>query len=287
MAKKLIVSLLPGATEMIVAVGGIDQLIGISHECDWPPAVRSLPRVTTTPIDVSRSSAEIDRAVRDAVAGGRAVIGIDASVLQSLRPDIIVTQQLCEVCAVADGEAVRLAAVMDPAPEVLVLSGTTLAGVWEDIRQVGRAIGRGADGERVATALAADVTAMSRQKPVRRPRVVAIEWLEPLFLAGHWVPEMIAAAGGEDVGAAAGDHSVVRAWDDVMALEPELVFLILCGFDEARARDELERLGDRRARDWLADRIVVVLDGNAHTSRPGPRLVEGIRLMRGALNALA
>jgi iron complex transport system substrate-binding protein len=270
---------------MIVAVGGIDQLIGISHECDWPPAVQSLPRVTTTPIDVSQSSAEIDRAVRDAVGQGRAVIGIDAKVLQSLRPDIIVTQQLCEVCAVADGEAVRLAGVMHPAPEVLVLSGTTLSGVWDDIRRVGRAIGRDADGERVATALTAAVTAMSRQKPVRRPRVVAIEWLEPLFLAGHWVPEMIAAAGGEDVGAAPGDHSVVRAWDDVMALDPGLVLVILCGFDEARARAELERLDDVRVHEWLADRIVVVLDGNAFTSRPGPRLVEGIRLMREAIAA--
>ncbi len=270
---------------MIVAVGGIDQLIGISHECDWPPSVRSLPRVTTTPIDVSRSSAEIDRAVRDAVAEGRAVIGIDANVLRSLHPDIIVTQQLCEVCAVADGEAVRLAAVMDPAPEVLVLSGTTLAGVWNDIRRVGRAIGRDADGERVAAALRAEVEAMSQEKPLRRPRVVAIEWLEPLFLAGHWVPEMIAAAGGEDVGAAAGDHSVVRAWGEVMALDPELVFVILCGFDEARAREELERLGDRRARAWLADRTVVVLDGNAFTSRPGPRLVEGTKLMREAIEA--
>jgi iron complex transport system substrate-binding protein len=286
-AKKLIVSLLPGATEMIVAVGGIDQLIGISHECDWPPAVRSLPRVTTTPIDVSRSSAEIDRAVRDAVAERRAVIGIDAAVLRSLRPDIIVTQQLCDVCAVADGEAVRLAAVMDPAPEVLVLSGTTLSGVWDDIRRVGRAIGRAEDGECLATELAEEVAAISRQEPTRRPRVVAIEWLEPLFLAGHWVPEMIAAAGGDDVGAAPCDHSVVREWRDVMALNPDLVFVILCGFDEARARDELERLNDQRARDWLARKTVVVLDGNAFTSRPGPRLVEGVRLMEAAIGARA
>jgi iron complex transport system substrate-binding protein len=270
---------------MIVAVGGIDQLIGISHECDWPPAVRCLPRVTTTPIDVSRPSAEIDRMVRDAVAAGRAVIGIDANVLQSLRPDIIVTQQLCDVCAVADGQAVRLAAAMDPAPDVLVLSGTTLAGVWDDIRHVARMMGRDDDGERVATALADAVTAIGRQVPPRRPRVVAIEWLEPLFLAGHWVPEMVAAAGGEDVGAEPGSHSVVREWEEVMALDPELVFVILCGFDEARARAELELVKDQRVRDWLAQRTVVVLDGNAFTSRPGPRLVEGIGLMAQAIGA--
>jgi iron complex transport system substrate-binding protein len=284
--KKLIVSLLPGATEMIVAVGGGDQLIGVSHECDWPAMVRSLPRVTTTPIDIRESSAAIHRAVQDTVAAGRAVIGIDADLLRSLRPDIIVTQQLCDVCAVADGEAVRLAAVMDPAPEVLALSGTTLAGVWDDIRRVGAAIGRAREGEGVATALAGEVTAIAHEAPRRPPRVVAIEWLEPLFLAGHWVPEMIAAAGGIDVGAAAGSHSVVREWNDVMALDPELVLVILCGFDAARGGAELDRVRDPFIRDWLAAREVAVLDGNAYTSRPGPRLVEGIRLMRAAIQRL-
>ena len=286
MTQKLIVSLLPGATEMIVAVGGAAQLVGISHECDWPPSVQSLPRVTTTPIDATRPSAEIHAAVQSAVAGGRSVIGIDAETLRRLHPDIIITQQLCEVCAVADGEAVRLAAVMDPAPEVLVLSGTTLTGVWDDVRRVAGAIGHAAEGERVATALAEEIGAIASVVPLRRPRVIAIEWLDPLFLAGHWVPEMIAAAGGEDVGAVAGSHSVVHGWRDVMALDPELVFIILCGFDEARAHLELDRVRDPAIRAWLTRRAVVVLDGNAYTSRPGPRLLEGTRLMANALRTL-
>jgi len=283
-AKKLIVSLLPGATEMVAAMGGAAQLVGVSHECDWPEAVASLPRVTVTPIDGRQPSAEIHRAVQHAVAEGRSVIGIDAGMLRELQPDVIITQQLCDVCAVADGEAMRLARVMDPPPEVVVLSGSTLAGVWNDVRRVGVAIGREAEAHAVARKLEADVAAIAARPMTDRPGVVAIEWLEPLFLAGHWVPEMIAAAGGRDLGAAPGSHSTIREWDEVMALDPGLVFVILCGFDAARGHAELARVTDGRIRDWLDARRVVVLDGNAYTSRPGPRLVEGIRLMAEAIS---
>jgi iron complex transport system substrate-binding protein len=281
---KLIVSLVPAATEIVVAVGGGEQLVGVSHECDWPERVRSLPRVTTTPIDPGRPSAAIHLAVRDAVAAGRSVIGIDAATLRALQPDVIITQQLCDVCAVADGEVHQLAAVLERTPDVVVLSGTTLAGVWNDVRQVGTAIGREAEANVVALRLAEQVAVVAAKAPARRPRVVAIEWIDPLFLAGHWVPEMIHAAGGVDVGAVPGSHSVVHSWDAVMALEPEVVFVALCGFDETRARAELASLRDQRLLDWLAVRPVIVLDGNAYTSRPGPRLVSGIRLMQDALS---
>jgi len=267
---------------MVVAVGGEHQLVGISHECDWPGSVRHLPRVTTTPIDPAQSSAHIHDAVQIAVAAGRSVIGIDAAVLRALAPDLIITQALCDVCAVADGEAHRLAAVMTHPPEVLVLQGTTLGGVWQDLREVGKAIGREREAEQAADALQREVAAIAADAPGHRPRVVAIEWLAPLFLAGHWVPEMIWAAGGIDVGATAGSHSVVHAWDAVMALDPDVVLVILCGFSEDRARTELASITDPPVRNWLASRQLVVLDGNAYTSRPGPRLVEGIRLMRAA-----
>jgi iron complex transport system substrate-binding protein len=282
-AEKLIVSLLPGATEMVAAMGGAAQLVGVSHECDWPEAVASLPRVTVTPIDGSQPSAEIHRAVQHAVALGRSVIGLDAVVLRALHPDVIITQQLCDVCAVADGEAMQLACVMDPPPEVVVLSGSTLGGEWDDIRRVGAAIGHAAEADVLALRLEADVAAIAAHARTDRPGVLAIEWLDPLFLAGHWVPEMIAAAGGRDLGAATGSHSTIRAWDEVMALDPDLVFVILCGFDAARGRHELRQITDERARDWLGKRQVIVLDGNAYTSRPGPRLVEGIRQMAAAL----
>jgi iron complex transport system substrate-binding protein len=284
MARNLIVSLLPGATEMIVALGARDQLVGISHECDWPPEIQSLPRVTATPIDPARSSGEIDRAVREAVAAGRAVIGIDADALRRLAPDLIVTQVLCDVCAVADGEAIRLAEAMTPAPQVIALEGKTLRGVWDDIRNLGAAIGRLDDGEALTKRLEREVAEITAHtNGAARPRVVAIEWLDPLFVAGHWVPEMIAAAGGVDVGAVPGSHSVVHEWDAIMRLEPDLVFVILCGFDERRAWAELAAITDSTARDWLASRRVVVLDGNAYTSRPGPRLVDGMRLMAAAI----
>lgn len=283
MADKLIVSLLPGATEMVAAIGGVSQLVGVSHACDWPPAIESLPRVTITPIDATRSSLEIHRAVQAAAGAGQSVIGIDAEVLRTLRPDVIITQELCDVCAVADGEAIALARAMTPAPEIVTLSGTTMDGVWRDIRTVGHAIGRASEAASLTSQLEAEIAAIAARARTRRPRVVAIEWLDPLFLAGHWVPEMIAAAGGLDVGAEAGTHSVVRSWDQVIALEPDLVLLALCGFSEERARLELEQQSDTHARDWLATRRVAVLDGNAYTSRPGPRIVDGIRRIEAAL----
>jgi iron complex transport system substrate-binding protein len=282
-----IVSLLPGATEMLAALGAIDQLVGISHECDEPPEVRALPRVTATPIDPTRSSAEIHAAVQQAVAEGRQAIGIEAEALLALRPDVIVTQMLCDVCAVADGEAMRLARVMDPPPRVVALDGRTLDGVWDDIARLGASIGRTVEGERLADSLRTEGTTLAEQYRRAVPlRVVAIEWLEPLFLAGHWVPEMIAAAGGVDVGATAGSHSTVRDWAEVIALDPDVVLVILCGFDEARARAELAAMPEGPAKAWLATQRVVVLDGNAYTSRPGPRLLDGIRHVAEALGGV-
>ncbi|MES2305429.1 MAG: ABC transporter substrate-binding protein [Gemmatimonadota bacterium] len=281
-----VVSLLPGATEMLVAMGARDQLVGISHECDWPPDITTLPRVTTTPIDPQLRSGAIHAAVQDAVATGRSVIGVDAETLRALAPDIVVTQVLCDVCAVADGEAMRLAQAMANPPHVVALSGRTLAGVWEDIRRLGVAIGRRAEAGAVADAL----TEMVRVEVTRNtrgpaPRVVAIEWLDPLFLAGHWVPEMIAAAGGVDVGASAGSHSAIRESSEVIALDPDVVVVMLCGFGVERARAELALLDGTVAGAWLASRRTVMIDGNAFTSRPGPRLVEGIRQLAAAFRA--
>lgn len=272
---------------MIAALGALDQLVGVSHECDEPVAVRSLPRVTTTPIDPRQTSGEIHAAVQRAVAEGRQAIGIEVEALLALRPDVIVTQMLCDVCAVADGEARRLARVMDRPPRVVALDGRTLDGVWDDIARLGTAITRADQGGQLADSLRAEVAALAEQHRRAVPvRVVAIEWLEPLFLAGHWVPEMIAAAGGMDVGAAPGSHSTVRDWAEVMALAPDLVLVILCGFDEARARNELGAMPEGPAKAWLATQRVVVLDGNAYTSRPGPRLLEGIRQIGEALRGV-
>jgi iron complex transport system substrate-binding protein len=275
-----IISLLPGATEMIAALDATDRLIGISHECDWPAEVQDLPRVTATAVDARVPSGQIDAQVRSIAASGAAVIGIDAHLLATLQPDLIITQTLCDVCAVSDGEAVRVALAMADPPQVLSLQGTTLDGVFRDIAVVAETVGVPERGATLCEQLMATVSSLTHQfaRP-DPPTVVVIEWLDPCFLAGHWTPDMVAAAGGRDVGMLPGQHSVARAWRDVMALDPAVVVVALCGFDEARARQELEVLPHAEVHAWLARRRVMFLDGNAYTSRAGPRVVEGISVI--------
>lgn len=277
-----IVSLLPAATEIVCALGGGSDLVGVSHQCDYPGLVTRLPRVTVTPIDQSRPGAEIDAGVRALRAAGRPVIGVNPHQLRALSPDIVLTQDLCEVCAVADGEVHRLVDTLDPPPRILSLTARDLDGVWRDIRVVGDAIGRGAEAESLVAALTARLDRLGNESPASRAKVLCVEWLDPLYLAGHWVPQLIEAAGGADVGAVAGSHSVVTSWDRVEATGAELVIVAICGFGVERAFKELGDLADNH---WLnlSSCPVWVLDGNAFTSRPGPRVVEGAELIQSAL----
>ena len=276
-----VVTLLPAATEMVMALGGAERLVGVSHECDYPPAVTRLPRLTTTPLDASASSANIDAEVRRLREMGKPVIAVDAEALARLAPDLLITQGLCEVCAVADGEIHRLAALLHPAPAVLSLSARTLPGIWEDIRAVGQALDLRAEAEELVAGL---LDRMSRLGGLpNTPRLVCVEWLEPLFLAGHWVPELVAATGGVDVGATPGSHSAVSEWTSVAALRPDLIVIMLCGFDVARARAELEALESAGAKQVFTSAPVWILDGNAYTSRPGPRVVDGAERLRAAM----
>jgi iron complex transport system substrate-binding protein len=277
-----VVTLLPGATEIVAALGAGSLLAGVSHECDYPAWVSELPRLTSTPLDPSLSSAAIDAEVLRLRQTGRPVIQVEADALVRLAPDLVITQDLCEVCAVADGVVHRLADVMPRPPEILSLTGRTVAGVLEDIRQVGRALGRPADGEALAAELSGRLDRLAPH-PRILPRIVCIEWLEPLYLAGHWVPDLVAAAGGIDVGAQPGSHSARSSWATVSALGPQLALIMLCGFDVARARQELDRLESTEAADLLGSIPVWVLDGNAYTSRPGPRLVDGAERIRAAI----
>lgn len=278
-----VVTLLPAATEIICALGAADRLVGISHECDHPPEVQDRPRVTTTPIDVRQPGARLDEAVREARAAGRPVIGVDAEALRALAPDLVVTQQLCEVCAVADGEVLGLARAMQPAPRVLTLGGRTWAGVLETVRECGAALGAEAAAAELTRALGRRMVALGEAGLRPRPRVLCLEWLEPAYTAGHWVPDLVHAAGGLDVGAAPGEHSRVRTWAELAATAPDVVLVMPCGFDLARARRELHALRDPAARAVLAGRPVWLLDGNAYTSRPGPRLVDGAERIAAAL----
>jgi iron complex transport system substrate-binding protein len=277
-----IVSLLPAGTEIVAALGAEDLLVGISHECDYPASISHLPRVTWTPVDQSASSRDIDRAVREARGEGRPVIAVDAETLRSLEPDLILTQGLCEVCAVADGEVYRLAEAFAPPPQVISLSATNLAGIMDDIRRVAAALDRAAPGEILISQLESRLLGLREASPIDKLRVVCVEWLDPIYLAGHWVPELVGMAGGRDVGAEPGEHSVTITRDQYQALQPDLVIVMLCGFGVERAKRELELAP-------LPDLGVplAVIDGNAYTSRPGPRIVDGAEKIREAFDYFA
>ncbi|HZE76588.1 MAG TPA: ABC transporter substrate-binding protein [Gemmatimonadales bacterium] len=283
-APRRVVTLLPAATEIVAAVGGGADLVGVSHECDYPEWVQRLPRLTTTPIEPMASAARIDAEVRRLRGEGRPVIAVDGAALRRLGPDLIVTQGLCEVCAVADGEVHRLASLLDPAPETISLSATTLAGIWGDIAAIGRALDLAAEADELVAGLQTRLAALACARPAAAPpRVICIEWLDPLYLAGHWVPELVAAAGGRDVGAEPGTHSALGRWSDLARLEPDVILVMLCGFGVERATRDLDALVEPAGRSLLEAVPVWVLDGNAYTSRPGPRVVDGAERIRAAL----
>jgi iron complex transport system substrate-binding protein len=264
-----------------------DLLVGISHECDYPAWVTSLPRVTRTSVDVAASSKEIDAQVRALTLEGKPVIWVDARALEALKPDLIVTQGLCEVCAVADGEVFRVADRLPNKPQVISLSAKTLDGIYGDIRTVGATLDRPEEADEVVAGMKYKLAKLRRTQPLRNlpersegptvPRVVVVEWLDPLFLAGHWVPELVEAAGGHDVGAKPGDHSHPRPWSDLLELKPDIIVVALCGFSVERARQEWASQLPEEATRVLAAlpfHRLAFIDGNQYTSRPGPRIVE-------------
>ena len=280
---KRVITLLPAATEIVAALGDQRLLVAISHECDYPPSVQHLPRVTTTPIDPAAPSASIDAEVRRLRQSGRPVIAIDADQLRRLAPDLIITQELCEVCAVSEGQVHRLAATLRPAPQVLALTAHDLEGIWRDILSVGAALSLEDEAEELVLGLQSRLERLRRSSPTRRSRVLCIEWLDPLYLAGHWVPELIDAAGGEDVAAAPGSHSVRGEWSTLARAAPDCILIMLCGFGIERSRAELELLTDPDALELLGRVPTWIIDGNAYTSRPGPRIVDGASRIQSAL----
>ena len=289
-----VVSLFPAATEIVATLGAGGNLAAISHECDFPLSVQHLPRVTTTPVNNSAPGGAIDVQVRALCAAGTPVIAVDAARLRSLMPiDLIITQGLCEVCAVADGEVHRLAELLQPAPTVLSLSAHDLNGIWEDIRRVGRAVDAADDAEELVLGLQWRLGRIPQQahhrvsQAISIPRVICIEWLDPLFLAGHWVPDLVHAAGGEDVGAEPGKPSRQASWDEIERLRPNLVIVSLCGFDVERAGRELAQLESPQAARFLSSVPTWILDGNAYTSRPGPRVVDGAERLHAAMLGVA
>ncbi len=278
-----VVTLLPAATEIVAALGGAGYLVGISHECDYPAAVQGLPRVTATPVNIAESGAAIDAEVRRLHDVGQPVIAISANLLRRLAPDLVITQGLCQVCAVADGEVHRLTTAMHPPPQVLSLEARDLQGIWADIRRVGQALELEDEAEELVLGLQSRMKRLLPGSRARVPRMLCIEWLDPLYLAGHWVPEQVAAAGGQDVGARSGSHSTRRQWSELGGLRPEHVVVMLCGFGIDRARAELNSLQDSEALELFRKVPVSIIDGNAYTSRPGPRVVDGAQRIQWAL----
>lgn len=277
-----VVSLLPAATEIVAALGALDQLVGVTHECDHPAAAMRLPRVTASAIDREASSRTIDADVRALASVGAPVFTLDAALVASLAPDVLLTQSVCEVCALPGSEVDRAVAALAVAPAVVSLGGTTLDGVWDDVRRVGDAIGRRAAADMLVDTLIARMrhvheTLKAARAP--RPRVAVIEWLDPVFAAGHWTPELVRRAGGIDVLAQPGMHSVQVDVETMRDADPEVLLFAPCGFDVHRAAREAEALLATEAWRWARGRRTWAIDGNSLTSRPGPRLVEAIEVL--------
>ena len=274
-----VVSLLPAATEMVAALGALGRLVGVSHECDFPPEVRSLPRVTRTRVDPALPSGAIDRAMAEAKRTGVSPVEVDVNLVAHLRPDLLIGQSVCDVCAVGEVDLARLVTTLMPTPWVVTLHAHTLDQVFLDIRKVGEALELRDEAEELDAGLRYRLRRVSvRAARLPKPRVLVLEWLDPPYVAGHWVPDLVTLAGGQDVGGAPGEPSRPRPWDQLAALAPDVVVVALCGFDIPRAQAELAAVTDPQARALLGRRVEF-LDGNAYTSRPGPRLVDAADLL--------
>jgi iron complex transport system substrate-binding protein len=273
-----IASLVPHATELLYELGAGGDLLGVTHECDYPPDVEGLDRLTRDALPAGLSSAEIDAAVRERTLNGEAIYELDHDALAALDPELIVTQALCPVCAVSYDEVAELALTLPSSPRVVALDPKTLGETLADVRTLAKATGREDEGEQLLARASARIDAVvAAVDGVRRPRVLALEWLEPVFLAGHWTPQLIELAGGEDVLGLAGEPSQELGWDELHAAQPEIVVVMPCGFDAARAREEaLAHTSELAA--LGAERIVAV-DAAAYFSRPGPRLIDGLELL--------
>lgn len=282
-----VVSLLPSATEMVAALGAMESLVGVTHECDHPSLVASRVRVTATAVDVRGAAGEVDAQVRALTGAGAPLFTLLEDRIRDLRPDLILTQALCDVCAVMEGDVRELAARLSPAPRVETLSATTLDGVFDDILRVGTALGVPDEADEwIAGAHARMRTVHETLKAAKapRPRVAVIEWGEPLYVAGHWMPEMIKRAGGVDALAKPGEHSVTVTMQQLRAADPEVIIIAPCGYDLPRAVHQGERLLALPDWQWARARRIFALDANAFASRPGPRLVDGIEILTRLFN---
>jgi iron complex transport system substrate-binding protein len=273
-----IVSLVPSATEMLFALGLGPELVAVTHECDYPAAALKLPRITRDVLPSGLSAAQIDAAVKERTLAGESIYELDEDALHELAPDLIVTQALCSVCAVSYDDVRAIAEEISSQPLVISLDPHTVGEVLGDARTIAQATDR-KDAAVELVSVAAEridrVRVAVRNAP--RPRVVALEWLDPPFAAGHWTPQLIAFAGGVDVLGLPGENSEERTWQEIEAAQPDIVIVMPCGYDAQIAHREAEMHRDELAAIGAGE--VVAVDASAYFSRPGPRIVDGLELL--------
>jgi iron complex transport system substrate-binding protein len=285
-----IVSLLPAATEIVAALGMMDHLVGVSHECNYPESARMKPRVTGCEIYGEHvPSKDIDQWVSQKLSKGEDLFTLDEAKLRALEPDLILTQRLCDVCAPAYGSVTALAQTLPGPPQVLSLEPSTLADIFQNIQTVADTLAISDTGVQLIRSLRSRVACVRQQvehAPVL-PRVAVIEWLDPVFCSGHWTPELVGIAGGIEVLGLLGRDSVRKTWADVQAARPEILVIACCGQSAARALqdwDRLKALPEIQALAAVQNGNVYVADGNAYFSRPGPRVVDTLEILAEAIH---
>jgi iron complex transport system substrate-binding protein len=273
-----IASLVPSATEMLFALGLGESVVAVTHECDYPPSARSLPHLTRTVVPSGLDAAGIDAAVKETVREGRALYELDEELLAELSPDLIVTQAVCDVCAVSYEDVLEVASRLPGRPRVAQQDPSTLGEVLEDVVRLGEETGRGSEAHELRAELEGRLaTIRSAVAGASAPRVIALEWLDPPYVGGHWIPEMISIAGGEDIAGPPGLKSPEVSWGELSGLNPDVVIAMPCGWyvreAHAQAVDHWERI------ESLGAARVFAVDAASTFSRPGPRLVDGVELL--------
>ena len=279
-----IVSLLPSATEILFALGLDKEIVAVSHECDFPPRARTKTVVIHSRLPSDAGPAEIDRLVREFVSHGESLYSVDVDTLEALHPDLIITQDLCHVCAASPDDLATALASFERRPEILCLNPQDLGDVWRDILLVGEATCRGPQAEALVEQIGERLGSLQRQINVLepRPRVAFLEWLQPIYVGGHWVPEMIGMAGGEDALGSVRTPSFRVHVQDVVEAEPEILLIAPCGYSAEQARQEylsLDLPDQWNAIPAVRNNRVYALNANSYFSRPGPRLVTGIEIL--------
>jgi iron complex transport system substrate-binding protein len=279
-----ICSLLPSATEIAYAIGLGDSVFGVSHECDFPADATKKPSLLRTRIDPKAPPAEIDRQVSEIIARGESIYAVDAELLGSLAPDLILTQDLCHVCAASPDDLATALTRFPRQPQVLSLTPRSLDEVWDDIRRVGEATGHQSEAQSLAAALARQVASIAAKAAGSgsRPRVLCLEWLDPYYVGGHWIPEMVSAAGGEDVFGCLREPSFRVTAEQIAESRVDVIIVMPCGYNSGRAAEECDLA--RFPESWrplpaMRDGRVFAVDANAYFSRPGPRVADGVALL--------